>query len=341
METSVQQTIQQLYGWENAVFLPVASGLINHTFKVEADGHIYILQEVNSQVFKHPEQIDENLNRLSDYLAKNALGYLFTAPVKTREGNSLVVLDGHFYRVFAWVPGSHTIDVVETPDEAFEAANQFGLFTSLLKGFDAGSLHITLPDFHNLSLRYRQFEEALQNGNPERIKASANEIALLKTQAGIVKRFESFVQNKEARKRVTHHDTKISNILFTNQQKGICVIDLDTVMPGFFLSDVGDMIRTYVCPVSEEEKELSKISIRKPFLEAIQKGYLATMNDALSQFEKDHFFFAGEMLIYMQALRFLADHLNNDIYYGSRYPGHNYIRAANQIRLLEALQACL
>lgn len=341
METSFQQTIKNLYGWENAVFLPVASGLINHTFKVEADGHIYILQEVNSQVFRHPEQIDENLNRLADYLSIHAPGYLFTAPVKAGNGDSLVVLDGHFYRVFGWVPGSHTIDVVETPEEAYEAANQFGVFTSLLKGFDAGKLNITLPDFHNLSLRYRQFEASLQNGNPERIKGSANEIAVLKAHSGIVKRYESFVQNRDARQRVTHHDTKISNILFTNQQKGICVIDLDTVMPGFFLSDVGDMIRTYVCPVSEEEKDLSRISIRKPFLEAIQNGYLATMNDTLSQFEKDHFFFAGEMLIYMQALRFLTDHLNNDSYYGSRYPGHNYVRAANQICLLESLQACL
>ena len=341
METSFQQTIQVLYGWENAVFRPVASGLINHTFQVEADGHIYILQEVNSKVFKHPEQIDENLNRLSDYLSINASGYLFTAPVKTREGNSLVVLDGHFYRVFNWVPGSHTIDVVETPEQAFEAANQFGIFTSLLKGFEADSLHITLPDFHNLSLRYRQFEASLQHGNPERIRESAHEIALLKAQSGIVKRFESFVQNPEARQRVTHHDTKISNILFDNEQKGICVIDLDTVMPGFFLSDVGDMVRTYVCPVSEEEKDLNRICIRKPFLEAIQKGYLATMQDALSNFEKDHFGFAGEMLIYMQALRFLTDHLNNDSYYGSRYPGHNYVRAANQIRLLEVLQEAI
>lgn len=341
MENSIQQTIQQRYGWENAVFRPVASGLINHTFQVQDDGHIYILQEVNSHVFKHPEQIDENLNRLSDYLAIHAPGYLFTAPVKTKAGNSLVLLDGHFYRVFAWVPGSHTIDVVETPNEAFEAANQFGTFTSLLKGFDAGNLQITLPNFHNLSLRYRQFEESIQNGNPERINESADEIAWLQSRAGIVKRYESFVQNPDARQRVTHHDTKISNILFDNQQKGICVIDLDTVMPGFFLSDVGDMIRTYVCPVSEEEKDLNRISIRKPFLEAIQKGYLASMNDALSQFEKDHFFFSGEMLIYMQALRFLTDHLNNDKYYGSRYPGHNYVRAANQIRLLEAFRTSL
>ncbi len=341
MDNSIQKTIQQLYGWENAVFLPVNSGLINHTVKVEADGDIYILQEVNSKVFKQPWQINDNLNLLADYLSKHSPGYLFTAPVKTIAGPSLVELDGQFYRVFEWVSGSHTIDVVETPDQAYEAAYQFGLFTSLLKGFDAKQLQITLPDFHNLSLRYHQFEQALVNGNSEKILASKDAIRFLEANAAIVSKYETFIKNAETRLRVTHHDTKISNILFDNQQKGICVIDLDTVMPGFFLSDIGDMIRTYVCPVSEEEKDLNKITIRKPFLEAIRNGYLNTMDDALTSFEKDHFYFSGEVLIYMQALRFLTDHLNNDVYYGSRYPGHNYVRAVNQIRLLEVFQSVL
>lgn len=341
METSVQKTIQQLYGWESAVFSPVSSGLINHTFKVDADGGIYILQDVNSKVFKQPWQIDDNLNLLSHYLSKHSPGYLFTAPVKTIAGPSLVELDGRFYRVFEWVPSSHTIDVVETPDQAFEAANQFGLFTSLLNRFDAKQLKITLPDFHNLSLRYHQFEEALVNGNSEKKLSSKDAIGVLVANATIVSKYETFLKSAETKLRVTHHDTKISNILFDNQQKGICVIDLDTVMPGFFLSDIGDMIRTYVCPVSEEEKDLNKITIRKPFLEAIRNGYMNTMEDALTGFEKDHFYFSGEVLIYMQALRFLTDHLNNDVYYGSRYPGHNYVRAVNQIRLLEEFQHSL
>ncbi len=339
MNTSLQHTIEALYGWKEAKFFPVASGLINHTHKVEADGQVYICQQINTQVFRHPERIDDNLAMLAGYLAKHAPGYLFTAPVKTVTGDTLVCIDNQFYRVFEWVKRSHTIDVVETPLQAYEAASQFGHFTSLLKGFDAERLHITLPDFHNLSLRYRQFEKALQNGNSERINDAADEIHFLKAQQKIVQRYETFIVYPGAHKRVTHHDTKISNILFDDKQKGICVIDLDTVMPGYFLSDVGDMIRTYVCPVSEEEKDLDLIYVRKDFLNAIREGYLATMETALSAFEKDHFFFSGEVLIYMQALRFLTDHLNNDVYYGSRYPGHNYVRAVNQIRLLEAFKA--
>lgn len=335
MDAPVQYQLAENYGWKKAVFLPVASGLINHTSKVEADGQTYICQRINTKVFKNPEQIDANLGMLANYLSVHAPGYLFTSPVVTMDGRTMVLMDDQYYRVLDWVKGSHSIEVVATPEQAFEAANQFGLFTSILKEFDAQRLYISLPDFHNLSLRYHQFEKSLVKGNPDRIKASAEAVRYLQSREGIVKRYEAFIQHPDAHKRVTHHDTKISNILFDDAQKGICVIDLDTVMPGYFLSDVGDMFRTYICPVSEEETDLNRIIIRSDFMEAIQKGYLATMGDTLSSFEKDHFFFAGEMLMYMQALRFLTDHLNNDVYYGCRYPGHNLRRAENQRRLLE------
>ena len=126
-------------------------------------------------------------------------------------------------------------------------------------------------------------------------------------------------------------------MLFDEQQNGLCVIDLDTVMPGYFISDVGDMFRTYLCPVSEEEKDFSKITIRTDYFKAIAEGYLGQMKDELTQIEKDHFVYAGKFMIYMQALRFLTDHLNNDVYYGARYEGHNFVRAGNQAMLLQKL----
>jgi len=124
-------------------------------------------------------------------------------------------------------------------------------------------------------------------------------------------------------------------VLFNEANKGVCVIDLDTIMPGYFISDVGDMLRTYVCPVSEEATDLDTIIIRKDFIQAIQDGYFSEMKNELSAFEQDHFYFAGEFMIYMQALRFLTDYLNNDIYYGRRYEKHNYNRAMNQVILLQ------
>src|SRR5206468_9716554 len=128
------------------------------------------------------------------------------------------------------------------------------------------------------------------------------------------------------RQRVTHHDTKISNVLFNEQDKAVCVIDLDTVMPGYFISDVGDMMRTYLSPTSEEEKDFAKINVREEFFEAIVTAYLSEMKGQLTEIEKSHFIYAGKFMIYMQAIRFLTDHLNNDLYYGARYEGHNLIR---------------
>lgn len=125
------------------------------------------------------------------------------------------------------------------------------------------------------------------------------------------------------------------NVLFDENDKGLCVIDLDTMMPGYFISDVGDMMRTYLCPVSEEEQDLSKIMIRNDFFEAIVHGYLSEMREALSEKEQGQFVYAGKFMIYMQALRFITDYLNNDIYYGEKYEGHNLKRAMNQIQLLK------
>lgn len=155
----------------------------------------------------------------------------------------------------------------------------------------------------------------------------------------IVTQFESIKQNPQFKIRVTHHDTKISNVLLDYNNNGLCVIDLDTVMPGYFFSDAGDMIRTYLSPVSEEESNLAKIEIRQEYFEALAKGYFSQMNQQLTAEEKDHFVYAGKFMIYMQAIRFLTDYLNNDIYYGCKYEGHNFVRAGNQFTLLEKLIA--
>ena len=271
MDEKTLGIIGTAYGWGEVQTVPVHSGLINTTLKVTVGRNTYLLQQVNTNVFHHPEQIDENLGMLAGHLRKYTAGYLFTAPVAMIDGTTLLVIDNRYYRVFDWVHGSHTIDVVSQSGQAYEASRQFGQFTALLKGFNAEQLHHSLPDFHNLSLRYRQFETALQNGNNERILAATDAIAYLQSQIRIVKRYESFISHPEAKKRVTHHDTKISNVLFDGQDKGLCVIDLDTVMPGYFLSDVGDMFRTYSCPVSEEEKNLDLVMVRKDLSGGLKK----------------------------------------------------------------------
>lgn len=315
----------------------IGSGLINHTWLIKSENKKFILQKINEQVFKDPQAIASNIDMTGTYLEQAAPGYLFTKPLLTTGGASMLQAEDGAYRIFLFIENSHTIDVVSTPQQAYEAARQFGRFTRLLSRFDCSRLHITLPDFHNLSLRYAQFETALKNGNPARIEESASLIASARSFKTIADEFEQIKLNPAFKLRVTHHDTKISNVLFDKKDHGLCVIDLDTLMPGYFISDVGDMMRTYLSPVSEEEKDLSLISIRKEIYESIRNGYLGEMSDELSAEEKDHFLYAGKFMIYMQALRFLTDHLNNDIYYGARYEGHNFVRAGNQFALLERL----
>ena len=323
---------------ENFQVLPFGSGLINTTWKIadkQGDAK-YILQKVNQQIFKQPGDIAYNIRQIDNYLENNFPDYLFVSPVVTTAGNDFVKNADNYYRMFPFVTNSHTVDVVEKPEQAYEAAKQFGKFTKLLSGLNADELKITLPDFHNLTLRYQQFEKALENGNNERIVQSKSLIDAITQNKRIVDEYE--ICKEKFTVRVTHHDTKISNVLFNEAEKGLCVIDLDTVMSGYFISDVGDMMRTYLCPVSEEEKDFSKIIIRKDFYEAIVSGYLSEMGAELNNIEKQYFHYAGEFMIYMQAIRFLTDHLNNDIYYGAKYEGHNFARAGNQITLLQRLQ---
>jgi len=336
----MSQSILPAYGLEekSPVVEAFGSGLINNTWKIIASGNEYILQRVNHAVFKEPEDIANNIRLIGAYLRENHPDYKFISPVTTSSGDEMIYLkEEGYFRMFPFVAGSHSKDVVETPAQAYEAATQFGRFTRLLHGIDISKLKLTIPCFHDLGLRYRQFLMALEKGNRERISESAELIRSLVGHEGIVTEYGNIIVNPEFKLRVTHHDTKISNVLFDEQGKGICVIDLDTVMPGYFISDVGDMMRTYLSPVSEEETELEKIEIREEFYKAIAEGYYNEMKDELTHTEKKYFFYAGTFMIYMQALRFLTDYINDDIYYGSKYPRHNFMRAKNQLVLLEEL----
>ncbi len=316
---------------------PFGSGLINRTWIVRSAGQKYILQRINDNVFKEPGAIAFNIEYLARYIKQNHPEYKFAEPLVALNGATLVKKENGYYRMFVFIEASHTIDVVETAQQAYEAATQFGRFTRVFDGIAVSNLRITIPDFHNLSLRYQQFIKAIGSGNAERKAQAATLINSLRDHSSIVTGYETIKTGKNFLKRVTHHDTKISNVLFDDNNKGICVIDLDTVMPGYFISDVGDMMRTYLSPVSEEEPDFSKIVIREDFYEAIVNGYYKEMKDVLTDAEREQFFYAGCFMIYMQALRFLTDYLNKDIYYGEKYPGHNLTRAGNQAVLLQRL----
>ncbi len=317
---------------------PIQNGLINATWRINNSHNSYILQKVNHQIFKTPESISSNVRMVADYLFKHEPTYFFVSPVQTKNGEEMVhIPGGGYFRMIPFVKDSRTINTVEMPQQAFEAAKKFGEFTRLLSEFPVEKLKITLPDFHNLTLRYQQFSEALENGNKTRLQQSKEYIQFIKGHKNIVDIYESILENPSFKLRVTHHDTKISNVLFNSENRGWCVIDLDTLMPGYFISDVGDMMRTYLSPVNEEEKDFSKIEIREEYFKSIWDGYISEMGNELNAEERHHFIYAGKFMIYMQAIRFLTDHLNNDTYYGAKYDGQNFVRAGNQITLLQKL----
>lgn len=337
------------------------SGLINYTWKIGVDGtRHFILQRVNRSVFKDPLMIDINIRKLKLFLNELDPEYLFLSPIPGLDGRTLYKWNEDYFRCYDFVEESITLNTCQTAQQAYEAAKQFGLFTSKLQYFDVRELSITLPDFHNLTMRYDQFLMSLKKPqNQNRIGQCSEIILWVIGKANICDSYKEFIDHKDVRLRVQHHDTKISNVLFrprestsicidnnngddsTAEVDAYCVIDLDTVMAGYIFSDIGDAIRTYTSPSSEEECDYAKVYVREDILMAIRSGYFAHMGDNLSEYEKNQFFFCGEVMIYMQALRFLTDYIEGDVYYTTTYPGQNLIRATNQMYLLRSLQALI
>lgn len=310
------------------------SGLINHTWKVTTPSHQYILQRINHQVFNNPQNIANNLIKLGGYLQQTAPYYLFAAPLADINGHHLVNINNEYYRLSPFISNSHAVDFLTHSTQAYEAAKQFGKFTRLLDGYNPAHLDYTLPNFHNLSLRVAQFKAALNAASDERKKMAALQIEVIFQHEAIADTYTSIVNEQLIPLRVIHHDAKINNVLFNNQHQGLCVIDLDTVMPGYFISDVGDMMRTYLCAVNEDEPDMNKISIRNDFFIAVYAGYMEEMGIILTPQEKSLFTYSGKFMIYMQAVRFLTDYLQQDIYYQTQYSEHNLVRAKNQLKLL-------
>lgn len=318
------------------------AGLINNTFRLiplpGSGGTEYILQRINTHVFREPAVIAENHRLAADYLARKHPEYFFLAPVPTRDGRDMLEWDGEFWRVLPFVRGTYTVNEADNPAQAYEAARQFGLMADNLSGISLEAFRPAILNFHNLTLRYSDFQGAVSRAGEERLDQAGTVIDAFERHSRIPIRYEELKTDPDFPDRLMHHDTKISNVLLDEKTgKGVCVVDLDTLMPGKLISDLGDMVRTYVSPVSEEETDLTQITVREPYYDALMKGYLGEMKTSLTPTEKDVLFYAGQFMIYMQGIRFLTDYLNGDVYYPVQYPLHNLNRARNQLTLLERL----
>ena len=339
MDKQLLEQVLSEYGFQTdqVRYKSFGTGHINSTWliSVQNSSKQYILQSININVFKEPKIIAANVKLLSDYLKKHNPEYLFVGAIPSINGSEMAYVGGIYWRLTNFIDNSVSFDTLSDPEQAYEAAVQFGRLNRLLADFDATQLKETIPGFHDLGLRYNQFSEAHEHTSESLKLKAASEIQKAKHYSFILDYFNSFKNSPDFPNRAMHHDTKISNMLFDKDtMKGICVIDLDTMMSGKFISDLGDMMRTYLCAYSENEPDTDKIFIREAYFEAIVRGYLQEMGSILTNVEKDLILFSGKYLIYMQAIRFLSDFLNGSIYYPISYPEQNLDRARNQFKLL-------
>jgi len=345
MKEDIIQKAAAQFGNGNIVIEAISSGLIHRTFKVQFDSYPYaiVLQCINQRTFSLPENIVQNYVMISGYLENGEAGVKIPALVPTLQHKYFWVdIEDNFWRATRYVQNSYTLPVALNTQEAYRAARCYAEFTQALSGLNSSNLYLIIPEFHNLQLRYQQFEDAISKAGIMRLLRSTHVISELRQRRNLVKFFNGLGNETDYPTRVMHHDCKISNILFDkNTHEVIGPVDLDTVMPGKFFSDLGDMIRSMVCGVDENSTAWEEISVREEFYEAILTGYLEGIGNSLTPKEKENIHYSGLAMIYMQSLRFVTDFLNNDIYYTISYPEQNLNRALNQFILLGQLEAFL
>lgn len=333
------------------IVTPVTTGLINQTFKVviRSNGYKFLLQQINQDVFPEPEKVQDNYEKIWSYIHYDGLPSTIPNPVTVPKPLSFLdetklFCDSHkkYWRKFEFMDGAQAFYIATTPIQARTVARVFGSITSSFEFFDLATLHITIPGFHDLSFRLEQLKQSLHKNNYERLQKAAAIINQLKEKEHYVSFYEVMTEAEEFEKRLMHHDAKISNILFSEETgQVICPVDLDTCMPGYFFSDLGDMIRSMACSEDESSINYNEINIRKDFYDALIDGYMEVMQELLTDSEKKYIHYSGLLVTYMQALRFLSDYLNGDIYYRTTYPEQNFDRAKNQLTLLLRLEAFL
>jgi len=293
------------------------SGHIHDTFLIKSQSgkteFQYILQKINTYVFRQPDVIMRNIIRISEHFKQSGVSSgesIIPELILTTGGEAYYRGDdGSYWRCYVFVPGTISYDKVEDPDVAREAASCFGRFSYSLKDLPAGEIGITIPDFHNLEYRYEEFSEALVRAEELRLQQSSSEIRTVEKYREFTTIFRKLVREEHLPLRVCHMDTKINNVLIDKDSgKGICVIDLDTVMPASILSDFGDMVRTFTNNSDEDQSELSKVYCRSEIYRALCRGYLTETLPMLKQVEADNLLFGAKFIILMQGVRFLTDY---------------------------------
>ncbi|MGN0568722.1 MAG: phosphotransferase enzyme family protein [Acutalibacteraceae bacterium] len=326
-------------------------GHINNTFVLEFDDGLgkiksYLLQLINTNVFKNPDELMENIVGVTEYLRKivvdnggdperECLNVYFTSDGKPYYRDA----DGNCWRCYNFITGAHSCQSIDDPETFANAARAFGKFQCLLADYPSETLHETIPNFHNTLSRFADFEKAVSDniaGRADSVRDEIDFVLARRDDAGVLVKL---LEKGKLPLRVTHNDTKLNNVMFDNEtDEGICVIDLDTVMPGLSLYDFGDSIRFGANTAAEDEKDLSKVSLSLPLYREYTAGYLSTAGQSLTPTEVEYLPFSAKLMTFECGMRFLTDYLNGDTYFRIAYDDHNLDRCHTQFRLVEDME---
>ncbi len=331
---------------------PCKIGHINETYTATYDqGGVlvrYIHQRVNQIVFRQPQQVMENVMRVTTHLqrklkemgASQATRRAITV-VPTHDGQPFFRDgDGEYWRTFVFVERVQSFEAVQNPQQAFEAGRAFGEFQALLADLPGGRLHETILDFHHTRKRFQALQQAIGADHCNRAQFARNEIAFALAQEPWIDTLLNALAAGEIPERITHNDTKFNNVMLDWETgHAMCVVDLDTVMPGLVHYDFGDMVRTTTSPTMEDEKDLAKVQMQMPMFEALARGYVGAVQSILTPAERRYLALAGKLITFTIGIRFLTDYLAGDTYFRVHRPDHNLDRCRTQFKLVESIIA--
>jgi len=325
-------------------------GHINETYSATYDQGgtrvRYIHQKINKNVFLNPPALMKNVVRVTAHIRKKLeaqdtddLTRRSLIIIPTRDGNSYYTNgEKEFWRTFVFVEGVQTFESVQSPAQAFEAGRAFGEFQSHLVDLPGERLIETIPDFHNTRKRFKALQVAIEKDRFNRAREAAPEIQFALKQEGIIDVILNAMAKGRIPERITHNDTKFNNVMLDSKSgKAMCVVDLDTVMPGCALYDFGDMVRTTTSPTLEDEPDLAKVRMQMPMFRKLAEGYLSTAGSFLGKAERSLIAFSGKLITFEIGIRFLTDFLSGDTYFRIHRPKHNLDRCRTQFKLAESI----
>ncbi|MDR1585578.1 MAG: aminoglycoside phosphotransferase family protein [Prevotellaceae bacterium] len=332
---------------ETGAVRPLKIGHINDSFIVEnleKGGKSYFLQKINHHIFKNVEGLQQNISLVTDHLRKklsesgeNNIEKRVLRLIPTKTGKWFYKdSEGSFWRVYVNIENAHSYDTI-TPELAYKAGEAFGDFQCMLSDIPHGDLIETIPNFHNMEFRLEEFRQAVKANKAGRLSEEEVQyfIGEIEKRADEMCLPERLFREGRLPKRVNHCDTKVNNMLFDQTDEPICIVDLDTVMPGFVLSDFGDFMRTAANTGAEDDTNLDNVGVNLEIFKAYTKGYLKKAT-FLTPIELDNLAFGAKLLSYMQTVRFFTDYLNGDTYYKVQHPAHNLQRTRAQFKLLQS-----